>query len=298
MNKLIPFGKYRGKPVDILSSDPQYVKWILTQDGIKSKYPDLINIIINNFQEPSETPEHNKIQVKFLNKSYCAKLAWFVKELSISIFEDKEKKFKEYIFKQLKEIFSKDSFEYKKRFEELCIKSGVEISPFMLSRMNSTFLQSKPQMYEKEKKIISKVDKEILEEIEYRLHEIQELSGGVKLFINNLEFEKKGIDVSYSVCIGSNHELEIRDKYKVRLPFLSIPILIEIKPVVSDDFPAVLRQMNLSGAKILFISKYDGVGANLKDFIQYFKSQGITVIFESEIDSYTPSGFKKYYAEY
>jgi hypothetical protein len=46
---IVPFGKYKGQPVEVLASDPQYVEWLLSQSSIKVKYPDIINVIINNF---------------------------------------------------------------------------------------------------------------------------------------------------------------------------------------------------------------------------------------------------------
>jgi hypothetical protein len=39
-------------------------------------------------------------------------------------------------------------------------------------------------------------------------------------------------------------------KSSIEVPTFGAEYLIEIKPVVSDDFPAVLRQMKLSKAKI------------------------------------------------
>lgn len=65
---------------------------------------------------------------------------------------------------------------------------------------------------------------------------------------------------------------------------------IEIKPTVSDDFPAVLRQMKASMPSkkcrnsILFLKEYTGFGASEEEFVEYFKTQGYKVIFEREID--------------
>jgi len=74
-------------------------------------------------------------------------------------------------------------------------------------------------------------------------------------------------------------------------------IWIEIKPTVSDDFPAILRQMkasmpvknNGSGDNyfILLVREYTGIGATKEEFIEYFKSQGYLVIFENHIENIT-----------
>jgi len=68
---IIPFGKYRGQMIEnVAEADPQYVDWLSKQDWMRSKCPTLYQVIINNFCEPSETPEHNEIQAKFLDKDF------------------------------------------------------------------------------------------------------------------------------------------------------------------------------------------------------------------------------------
>jgi hypothetical protein len=228
---IVPFGKYKGQPVEILASDPQYVEWLLSQSSIKIKYPDIINVIINNFQVPSETPEHNALQVKFLNESYRIKFAAYVSNIS-------------------KQHFDRTG---------LSIKNTIE----------------------KQEKTIKK-----REEI-FR-------SGGIGLTTGEFEFEKNGLDVEFYVGVDIiNRDSELskalskcwEDK-RVRHNTDGWFYSIEIKPVVSDDFPAVLRQMKVSKAKILFVSKYTGIGATKEEFIQYFKTQDITVVFESDIENF------------
>lgn len=72
--QIVPFGKYKGQPVSILKSDPKYVDWILSQSWFGDSYPEIRTLIINNFQEPTETPEHNKLAARFLDKNLCLRL--------------------------------------------------------------------------------------------------------------------------------------------------------------------------------------------------------------------------------
>jgi uncharacterized protein (DUF3820 family) len=65
-NNIVPFGKYKGQPVEVLQGDPQYVEWLMGQDWMRTKYPQLVTLIVNNYSEPTETPEHNKLQAMFL----------------------------------------------------------------------------------------------------------------------------------------------------------------------------------------------------------------------------------------
>jgi hypothetical protein len=49
-SSIVPFGKYRGQPVDALLADQNYLDWMLAQPDlvakIQSRYPALFNIIM------------------------------------------------------------------------------------------------------------------------------------------------------------------------------------------------------------------------------------------------------------
>lgn len=68
--ELVPFGKYKGQPVEVLRGDPKYLDWVMSQDWVRQRYEATFNFIINNFGEPAETPEHNALQVLFLDQGF------------------------------------------------------------------------------------------------------------------------------------------------------------------------------------------------------------------------------------
>jgi hypothetical protein len=72
---IVPFGKYKGQPVEVLSEDRAYADWLLAQGWLKQRFPDLHTLIINNFGEPTETPEHNRLQLRFLDETFCARVS-------------------------------------------------------------------------------------------------------------------------------------------------------------------------------------------------------------------------------
>jgi len=73
--EIIPFGKYKGQPLEAIKHDEQYLDWLSSQDWFREKYANIYQqIIVNNFTEPADTPDHNKMQSKFLNKDYCLKV--------------------------------------------------------------------------------------------------------------------------------------------------------------------------------------------------------------------------------
>jgi uncharacterized protein (DUF3820 family) len=70
MNDLIPFGKYKGQPVEQLRNDPDYVEWLMGQDWFVQRFGGIRTLIVNNFAEPDSTPEHNNLQAKFLDEVF------------------------------------------------------------------------------------------------------------------------------------------------------------------------------------------------------------------------------------
>jgi hypothetical protein len=70
-SQVIPFGKYAGQPVEVLRGDPDYVRWLMGQDWFRSRFTAIHTLIVNNFGEPAETPEHNALQAQFLDDGFC-----------------------------------------------------------------------------------------------------------------------------------------------------------------------------------------------------------------------------------
>jgi len=71
--KLVPFGKYKEQPIEVLLEDTNYTEWILSNDGIKENYSWVYNAI-KSAMSNEDTPEHNKIQSRFLQQKYCKKI--------------------------------------------------------------------------------------------------------------------------------------------------------------------------------------------------------------------------------
>lgn len=70
---VIPFGKYKGRSVGEISGiDPQYLEWLAAQDWFARKYQPIYNIIAAPTDDMS--PEHNTLQVKFLDDDFCIKI--------------------------------------------------------------------------------------------------------------------------------------------------------------------------------------------------------------------------------
>lgn len=72
---IVPFGKYKGRPVTDLISDRSYTDWLAAQPWFRERYSNIYNVIITGTAlPPQDTPEHNKMQARFLNHDVCLNL--------------------------------------------------------------------------------------------------------------------------------------------------------------------------------------------------------------------------------
>lgn len=78
-NELVPFGKYKGQPVETVLADPGYLNWVISQPWMRDRHPRFYQTIINFGGEPQDTPEHNEIQASFLDDERCLRLARLVR---------------------------------------------------------------------------------------------------------------------------------------------------------------------------------------------------------------------------
>lgn len=79
MSEVVPFGKYRGMPVEVMLADSNYCDWLSAQPWVKERFQNVYNTIVNiNQNEPSCTPEHNRLQARFMDEEFRNKLIWWV----------------------------------------------------------------------------------------------------------------------------------------------------------------------------------------------------------------------------
>lgn len=213
--EVIPFGKYKGQPIEVLAHDDQYRDWLMTQDWFRSRFPQLVQIVVNNFGQPSETPEHNQMQAAFLDEDWRVRFAVAANEEVRSW------------------ISNHDAYVATLQRETRSLKREA-----VAERLEG--LLGKP--------IVTSTDPEF-------------------------EYGKTLIDVCFFV----------------RIPLVGeCRFWIEIKPTISDDYPATLRQMRANRARHLLYRTYSGSGVDEPTFRRLFQSQGLTTVRESEVAS-TPS---------
>lgn len=71
LNDIVPFGKYKGRPVAELLADVEYLRWAQTT-GVIDKHPWLQVMIVNGAgRADAPTPAHNRLQERFAEPGYC-----------------------------------------------------------------------------------------------------------------------------------------------------------------------------------------------------------------------------------
>jgi hypothetical protein len=116
------------------------------------------------------------------------------------------------------------------------------------------------------------------------------------LEILELLFEVEGADVQFRFNVSTDMPDNCRfksyfnwnDHSCVTFSHISnnYHLRIECKPVIGDDYPAVLRQMKANSCDVLLIGHggYRGVGATSKQMEQIFAASGIKVMLLSQIN--------------
>lgn len=290
MNEIIPFGKYKGQPIEVLQSDPQYFDWLMAQDWFQQKFKNIYTVVVNNFSEPSETPEHNAMQVKVLDEMWRSKLLYL-----------------------LYDIYGWGHDDRSMLFGLHCNSSGVESALLdaitsRCKKLASEFVSRLPDLINFPRKSDGSIDARIVEErwstlkriviamnhLDEQFLSIEESAENGTLFpITKVSFELHGFDA----VVKADNAWYLGNEYTRGRQ--SHEVLCEMKPAMGDDFPAVLRQIkgNLerannatrqaysSATKVLILGRYTGVGATYDQMVSMFATEKIFVIMEASIDN-------------
>jgi hypothetical protein len=258
---IVPFGKYKGKPITELLTDTKYIEWC-KQQNILDKYPIINNIIVHQTIQTSnnsKTPEHNKIQNMFLQDAFQIKLLSRIHDIS-----------PDRVISYLEKIYNKEL--YIKYFG----KNTIDISSFN---------------YENSKRKVefeADFNWDVKLDIYLSSSEIKSSIIGCKSDYDKLWNCVGNYDCNYSYydnrCISVNLEYD-------RLLF------IEIKPSLGDDYPCVLRKMKtqitLTNTKyktkykkkyILLVDNFNSNVTTIDEIKTIFKQSNISVILLSELN--------------
>ena len=306
--QLVPFGQYKGQPVEVMQMDTGYCEWLSTQDWFRERYANVYQqVIINNFTEASETPEHNKLQMLFLDKDFYRKIEaalpvdpskLFHPQILEAVSEIKEqvKSDENYLEELERELKIKEYYSYEENRKEK-LEKLESVPPYTLEYLSIEktlkYLRNYDESTHKEE--LSRL-RDKIEKIKMRIQELKDRHNSIidqrkdntkyTYEVKTIEFELNGWDV----FVGLKYKCEI--DLKAEFSSSANPVYqeryIEIKPCLGDDFPAVLRQMKANskkvrGTRILLIDEFSAVGATLEQVKQTFLLSDIYLIKLSDI---------------
>lgn len=273
----MPIGKYKGKHITEILADKSYVDWMKSQPGFLDKMPTAINNIIVHQTivtggAASKTPEHNKLQNLFLSKEFQVKFLNHMSPISKEKYElwfnelCKTDKYKE-CFGDLKLQFSNYAW------EKASISTEFEGSFNWDVVINATIPS------ETLKGTVSRIDSRSGRS-EYESWFDDSCRGLRGVYFGTVRKN------DYSYC---NYASVSREG----------TFNIEVKPILGDDYPAVLRKMKTQielskkassgssrgsyGNPVLLVGKFESESATLDQLKAIFKQTGIKVVLLDEI---------------
>lgn len=248
--QLVPFGKYKGQPVEVMQMDTGYCDWLSKQDWFREQYGNVYNqVIINNFTEPSETPEHNRLQMKFLDKSLCRRFEDFLEFNAFSLFENE----------CMNTI----------RYLKMCAYRLMDQIPE--ARENKEQLENElSQIKERHNTVV----------LEMKKRESYDFS------VSSVEFECKGWDVVYSAIYKTKLPLldDCQKTFSVSR-FIEIkPCLGDDFPAVLRQMKSNMRSISGKPEMVLVIDEFTATGATYEQVKQMFKLSDISLFRFSDFE--------------
>lgn len=267
--QLIPIGKLTGRPYDALLLEPEYAQYLL-----RSKYgelerhePALFQFLVSRFGMPARTPAHNRLQNRFLDPS-------FVLRMAIAASKD--------VREMIDNCRALDVPSIWRRHVASTYRSLTATRQAELRSIGTRYIAKDAERLHEV--LVAQID-----HIRVRRGE-DEVAGSElidPLFAVVHEFEADGPDVSYSIY-SSGEVLTIRrDEYGkeeeavIGRAFVShgrMRFPVEVKPIVGDDYPSVLRQMKKARSNQLLIGEFRSTSASWDELVKVFGMSGISVV--------------------
>ncbi len=281
----IPFGKYKDQPVEILLTDPDYVTWLRATMGekLKNQYPMVLNYIVAHYGEPSRTPDHNALQNRFLKREFQMQFALAVtpgmatwvhlEDLDLNILFENE-------------------FARREADAVKFAQNQYSALPSMASKIEAAVDEARAR--------IQKNKTAWRERGRLAIYTGTPHDGVLEnpVEVRGLRFEEIGADVVYGV--GHRWSLVAKSKHSGGQDDVvagceeAVGITVQIKPVLGDDYPAVLRAMKAVKTKFLLVRDYTGIGATWGEVKQVFALDAIRAVLLEDVERvHVPESFNR-----
>jgi hypothetical protein len=272
---VVPFGKYKSQPYEVLLTDASYAMYLLSSmyAKLQSQHPMLLAFLVSRYGLPDCTPEHNRLQNRFLDDSFAIRFAMAASPRhgqalaslqTIKLADAWTRYVRRELLTEKERSAKRQSWEPESRLSELRDElisqaAGISFIPACGFLEGTTWL--KPAVTSK------------------------------------LEFEKDGADVSFSVVsscsvvtmasvkFADSGTTEQKQIGGYNYGGLYSIFSVEVKPIVGDDYPAILRAMKAVGARQLLVGEYAGAGATWEELVRVFELSGITAVLLDDVEN-------------
>lgn len=282
--QLLSFGKHKGQPFEVLLQDSGYALWLMSSmfAKLQTNHPELLAFLVSRYGMPDRTPVHNKLQNKFLDDSFCVQFA-----LAGSA---KVRTAVEHLSKTVINV-------------EALWRDRVEVSTRRLSSLSG--MDERKSEIGAAEKALNKVQVALLHEAEHIW--VAGVSGSSTkgemcdvARIRALELEVDGADVRFlveqSYVVGTQLHVSTRSYNAPDTIYLgsygeSETFRIEVKPILGDDYPAVLRTMKATNCTHLLVAEYCGEGATWQEVVKVFALSKIVAVLLDDVEKTAISDF-------
>jgi hypothetical protein len=321
-SEIVPFGKYKDQPVELMLADQNYLEWITGQPGImtmlQGKYPALFNIITIGAPQTSDTPEHNKLQAMFLERTFQesfihARLGKRVETIGEELADKFHSKIDNHMAETRRFVAGKvlesaksvsdvrliitetkgpgPEEQYKKAVKEHQMNPKPYLAPGSFEQWLEGHSARVKQYESRETEAARTLQahKEMLSQL-LGMHINPGSPSSPKILI---EFE-----CGYDIKMTARWEIEAtipahEFEYDHKRAWDRLPkswkmvaekkarreeFAIEIKPLMGDDFPSVLRQMKRNGADTLLLGAFNAAGCTLDQVRAIFGDKKIVTL--------------------
>lgn len=275
-DRVIRFGKkYKNQPYEVLLADPSYSLWLLNSmfAKLQEQHPALLTFLLNRFGMPDSTPDHNRLQNRFLDATFALQFALAVSPRIQSLAD------------KLTTLVPIEAWTHH-------VRSTLTSEHERAERM---------RRYEKGDSLAKCRDNllELAERVAFVTYTGRYTDGNWlnAMQVSRLQFEYEGADVFYLVlCEAALAEAPGGSRIQANLdedvPWKTISTVvsardgfrIELKPVVGDDYPAILRSMKAVKDTHLLVGEYCGAGATWDEVVRVFSLSGIVAVLVEDVD--------------
>lgn len=286
---VVPFGKFKDQPVDLLLAHSEYALWLLGAKGsmLRRSHPQMYAWLVSRFGVPDTTPEHNRLQNRFLDDDFRLQVVLHLnpgiaEQLTSSVNSSA-------VVEGWKDILGLRVRRAYADGRESAGDGAAKATQEHAARVKLLALGFLHQAVDSIKvRCTSLQDATADESARFAadgLGHVRRVWRPV-LQPDESKFEVDGADVQFDVEVGISVEVNEPLSFYPSSTRPSTKLLewdfrksyrVEVKPFVGDDYPVILRSMVAKNCNLLLVESFEADGASWEQVAKVFASRKIRV---------------------